>query len=130
MWDILIVDDSRAMRNFIKRSLSMTTIEIGSVYEAENGLEGLKQLDEHSVEFIFSDINMPIMDGAVFVGELAKSETKKKIPVIVVSTDSSAERKSQMYSLGAKGYIAKPFSPEQLEQEVIRLLWEASDDDA
>jgi DNA-binding response OmpR family regulator len=48
--------------------------------------------------------------------------------VIVISTDSSTERKEQMTALGAKGYIAKPFSPEMLEQEVTRLLWEASDE--
>jgi len=129
MRDILIVDDSRAMRNFLRRALSMTSLEIGVVHEAENGLEALNLLDNQSVEVIFSDINMPVMDGAVFVGELAKNEVKRKIPVIVVSTDSSMERKNQMQSLGAKGYIAKPFSPEQLEQEVVRLLWEASDDD-
>jgi two-component system chemotaxis response regulator CheY len=68
------------------------------------------------------------MDGAVFIGELAKHKEKRKIPVIVVSTDSSAERKQQMTALGAKGYIAKPFAPEMLEQEVTRLLWEASDE--
>jgi two-component system chemotaxis response regulator CheY len=107
----------------------MTSLEIGMIYEAENGLEALNLLDNQTVEVIFSDINMPVMDGAVFVGELGKSDAKRKIPVIVVSTDSSLERKTQMHSLGAKGYIAKPFSPEQLEQEVVRLLWEASDDD-
>lgn len=128
MRDILIVDDSKAMRSFIRRALSMTNIEIGTVHEAEHGLAGLQLLDEHTVEIIFSDINMPIMDGAVFVGELAKHEEKRKIPVIVVSTDNSAERKQQMIALGAKGYIAKPFAPEALEQEVTRLLWEASDE--
>ena len=128
MRDILIVDDSKAMRNFIRRALSMTSLEIGTVHEAEHGLAGLQLLDNHTVEIIFSDINMPVMDGAVFVGELAKDEIKRKIPVIVVSTDSSTERKEQMTALGAKGYIAKPFSPEVLEQEVTRLLWEASDE--
>jgi len=128
MRDILIVDDSKAMRNFIRRALTMTSIEIGTVHEAEHGLAGLQLLDDHAVEIIFSDINMPVMDGAVFVGELAKHEEKRKIPVIVISTDSSTERKEQMTSLGAKGYIAKPFSPEMLEQEVTRLLWEASDE--
>jgi two-component system chemotaxis response regulator CheY len=128
MRDILIVDDSKAMRNFIRRALTMTSIEIGTVHEAEHGLAGLQLLDNHSVEIIFSDINMPVMDGAVFVGELAKHEEKRKIPVIVISTDSSTERKEQMTALGAKGYIAKPFSPEMLEQEVTRLLWEASDE--
>ncbi len=129
MRDIMIVDDSRAMRNVLRRALSMTSLEIGTVHEAENGLEALHLLDQHTVEVIFSDINMPVMDGAAFVGELAKSEAKRRIPVIVVSTDNSTERRSQMHSLGAKGYIAKPFSPEQLELEVVRLLWEAADDE-
>ena len=128
MRDILIVDDSRAMRNFLRRALSMTSLEIGEVHEAENGLEALDLLGHHKVEVIFSDINMPVMDGAVFVGELAKKTDTRKIPVIVVSTDNSIERKQQLQTLGAKGYIAKPFSPESLEREVIRLLWEATDE--
>jgi two-component system chemotaxis response regulator CheY len=127
--DILIVDDSRAMRNFLRRALAMTSLKPGVVYEADNGLEALKLLATHSVQVIFSDINMPVMDGVVFVGELSKNEATKKIPVIVVSTDNSRERISQMYSLGAKGYIAKPFSPESLEHEVIRLLWETDDEE-
>jgi len=128
MRDILIVDDSKAMRNFLRRALSMTSLELGKVHEAENGLEALNLLDQHKVEVIFSDINMPVMDGAVFVGELAKSDANRKIPVVVVSTDNSAERREQMQLLGAKGYIAKPFSPESLEDEVVRLLWEADDE--
>ena len=108
----------------------MTSLDIGKVHEAENGLEALNLLDHHKVEVIFSDINMPVMDGAVFVSELAKSDAKRRIPVVVVSTDNSSERRAQMQALGAKGYISKPFSPELLENEVIRLLWEASDDEA
>jgi two-component system chemotaxis response regulator CheY len=117
------------MRNFLRRALAMTSLEIGIIYEAENGLEALGLLDEHRVEVIFSDINMPIMDGAVFVSELARCETKRNIPVVVVSTDNSKERRDQMHAYGAKGYIAKPFSPESLELEVTRLLWEASNDE-
>jgi len=127
--DILIVDDSKAMRNFLRRALSMTSMDIGGVIEAENGLDALEKLEKQPVDVIFCDINMPVMDGAVFVGELAKSDTRRNIPVIIVSTDSSVERKTQMRALGAKGYIAKPFSPEALELEVARLMWEASDDD-
>jgi two-component system chemotaxis response regulator CheY len=87
-------------------------------------------LQERNVEVIFSDINMPVMDGAVFISELAKRHLTRKIPIVVVSTDNSTQRKDQMRALGAKGYIAKPFSPESLEREVIRLLWEASDEDS
>jgi len=128
MRDVLIVDDSRAMRSFLRRALSMTSLETGQVYEAENGLQALELLKDHPVEVIFSDINMPVMDGAEFVRELSHDEMKRKIPVVVVSTDNSTERRDQLHALGAKGYIAKPFSPEQLEHEVVRLLWEASDE--
>lgn len=126
--DVLIVDDSRAMRSFIRRALSLTSVVIGTTHEAENGLEGLKILEQHQVQLIFSDINMPVMDGAAFVAELGKCETTRRIPVIVVSTDNSAERKEQMRALGAKGYIAKPFAPEALDREMVRLLWEADDE--
>ena len=126
--DVLIVDDSRAMRSFIRRALSMTSVVVGTAHEAENGLEALKVLGQHQVQLIFSDINMPIMDGAAFVGELAKCEKKSRIPVVIVSTDNSAERKAQMQALGARGYIAKPFAPEALDREIVRLLWEADDE--
>jgi two-component system chemotaxis response regulator CheY len=126
----MIVDDSRAMRSFLRRALSMTSLDVGTVYEAGNGLEALNMLQERNVEVIFSDINMPVMDGAVFISELAKRHLTRKIPIVVVSTDNSTQRKDQMRALGAKGYIAKPFSPESLEREVIRLLWEASDEDS
>ena len=126
--DVLIVDDSRAMRSFIRRALSMTSIVIGATHEAENGLEGLRVLERHRVQLIFSDINMPVMDGVAFVGELAKCPEKSKIPVVVVSTNSSEKRRAQMQSLGAKGYIAKPFSPEAIDREINRLLCEADDE--
>jgi two-component system chemotaxis response regulator CheY len=128
MSDILIVDDSRAMRSYLRRALAMTSLKTDAVYEAENGQAALDILKQHKVEVIFSDINMPVMDGAAFIQELAKSESSRRIPVVVVSTDNSAERRDQMRLLGAKGYVAKPFSPEVLEQEVMRLLWEASDE--
>ncbi len=122
MHDILIVDDSRAMRNFLRKALSMTALQIGKVHEAANGEEALALLETISVHLIFSDINMPVMDGVLFVRELQKRDLTKKIPVLVVSTDSSSERVQQILALGARGYIPKPFSPELLEREVMRLL--------
>src|SRR5262245_26800979 len=102
MSDILIVDDSRAMRSFLRRALSMTSLPMGNVYEAEHGQAALELLREHPVELIFSDINMPVMDGAAFVQALSQHDAMRKIPVVVVSTDSSVERRQQMQQLGAK----------------------------
>jgi two-component system chemotaxis response regulator CheY len=122
--DILIVDDSRSMRNFLRRALALTGLEIGTVHEAGNGEEALLVLDQYKVQIIFSDINMPVMDGAAFIEALSKRAETSEIPVIVVSTDSSSERVDQILSLGARSYIPKPFSPEMLEREVTRLLEE------
>lgn len=129
MLNILIVDDSRAMRNFLRRALSFTSLELGTIHEAANGVEALSLLDQYSVDLIFTDINMPLMDGAAFVAALAGREATWNIPVIVVSTDSSAERVEQVLSLGARSYVSKPFSPETLEGEVTRLM-EVMDDAA
>ena len=122
MNDILIVDDSRAMRNFLRKALSMTALEINCIHEAANGEEALALLESHAVQVIFSDINMPVMDGVAFVSELARREITPHVPVIVVSTDSSTERVTQILALGARSYIPKPFSPEMLEREVMRVL--------
>jgi two-component system chemotaxis response regulator CheY len=128
--NILIVDDSRAMRNFLRKALALTSLKIDSVHEATNGAEALDLLELHSIQIIFSDINMPVMDGSVFVAELARREITKSIPVLVVSTDSSTERMEQILALGAKSYIPKPFSPETLEREVIRLMEDIANDEA
>ncbi len=122
MHDILIVDDSRAMRNFLRKALSMTALQIGRIHEAANGEEALALLESHTVQLIFTDINMPVMDGVAFVTELSRRKLTPRIPVLVVSTDSSSERVQQVLGLGACGYIPKPFSPELLEREVMRLL--------
>lgn len=129
MLNILIVDDSRAMRNFLRKALSLTSLELGIFHEAANGVEALSLLDQYSVQLIFTDINMPLMDGAAFVATLAGREATWNIPVIVVSTDSSTERVEQILALGARTYIPKPFSPETLESEVSRLM-EVIDDAA
>jgi len=120
--DILIVDDSRAMRNFLRKALAMTGLQIGRVHEAANGAEALTLLESNTVHLIFSDINMPVMDGVAFVAELSRRNLTPKIPVLVVSTDSSSDRVQQVLGLGASAYIPKPFSPELLEREVMRLL--------
>jgi two-component system chemotaxis response regulator CheY len=120
--DVLIVDDSRAMRNFLRKSLAMTGLAIGQVHEAANGEEALALLEHVGVQVIFSDINMPVMDGVVFVTELARRDMMRTTPVIVVSSDSSTERSQQILALGASSYLTKPFSPEMLESEVSRLL--------
>jgi len=120
---ILIVDDSPAMRSFIKRVLHLSGLEVSSCLEAGNGQEALDLLRrEKSVDVILTDINMPVMNGQVFVGNLAADQSLNSVPVLVISTDKTDSRVQEMLSLGADGYIAKPFQPEELREEIERIL--------
>ena len=119
---ILIVDDSPAMRSFIRRTITLSGLAVEECYMAGNGVEALDLLRKHTVDLILSDINMPEMDGARFLEEVEKDPDMKKSPVIVVSTDSTHVRVNAMLALGARGYIKKPFPPEALREEGERVL--------
>lgn len=121
-YNVLIVDDSPAMRSFVRRVLDLSGLAVGCCLEAGNGQEALDILSEHWVDVVLTDINMPTMDGEQFVRLLEQDESLKSIPVVVVSTDHTKGRVQQMMTLGAKGYLAKPFLPEELKQEVERVL--------
>lgn len=119
---LMIVDDSPAMRAFISRVVELSGLDVGKCLLASNGQEALDLLREHWVDIIITDINMPTMNGEEFVRCLEKDEMLRSVPVLVVSTDGSEHRVQRMLSLGAKGYVRKPFSPELLRERVEQLL--------
>ncbi len=119
---ILIVDDSPAMRSFIRRVVRLSGIEVDQYFEAANGAEALEQLAANSIDAVLTDINMPVMDGEEFVRRMRESAATKSTPVIVISTDATANRIHTMEALGAMGYLQKPFGPEQLRNELDRVL--------
>ncbi|MFB3776612.1 MAG: response regulator [Bryobacteraceae bacterium] len=121
-YNVLIVDDSPAMRSFVRRVLDLSGIEVGSCFQAGNGQEALNLLRDEWVDIVLTDINMPTMDGEQFVRHLADDDALRSIPVLVVSTDRTEGRAQQMMMLGAKGYVAKPFLPETLREELERAL--------
>ena len=118
----LIVDDSSVMRKIVERSLRQAGIELSKVFEAGNGAEALTILAEDSVELILCDINMPIMDGLEFLKALPSVENAKNVPVVMITTEGSEAHVVQAISLGARGYIRKPFTPDQVKEHVIPLL--------
>jgi two-component system chemotaxis response regulator CheY len=120
--NIMIVDDSPVMRAFIRKVVGLTGLEVGEYCEAGDGEIALQLLDEHWVDLILTDINMPRMDGEELVSRLERDDVLQTIPVIVVSTDSSHSRIQRMLALGAMGYVTKPFLPEALRQEVEKVL--------
>lgn len=120
--NVLIVDDSPAMRRFVRRVIQISGIGIENYFEAANGAEALAIAAAERLDAILTDINMPVMDGEEFVRRL-RASPQATIPVIVVSTDATAARIHNMLDLGATGYLQKPFGPEQLRGEVERALF-------
>lgn len=112
--NILVVDDSGTMRGMIKRTLSISGLDIGEVFEAGNGIEALAQMAQHEIGVVLLDINMPVMNGVQLVGRIRDDQRLRQIPVIIASTEGSETRINELLEAGARGYVRKPFRPEQL----------------
>jgi two-component system, chemotaxis family, chemotaxis protein CheY len=123
---VLIVDDSSVMRKIVERSLRQAGLDLAEVVEASNGVEGLAEMRKGTFDLVLSDINMPSMDGIEFLRNLAGVETAKGVPVVMITTEGSEARVVEALSVGAKGYIRKPFTPEQVKERVSALLGRTS----
>lgn len=119
---VLIVDDSAAMRVFVRRVMEMSGFDVAVCLEAVDGREALERLRTEWVDAILTDINMPGMDGEQLLAELSRDEMLRSIPALVISTDSTSHRIARLLSLGARGYITKPFRPEDLRAGLERVL--------
>jgi len=121
-YNVLIVDDSPAMRTFVRRVLDLSGLDVAKYLQAGNGQEALDLLRDEWVDVVLTDINMPVMDGAQFVRLLEEDDSLRSIPVLVVSTDRTEARAQEMLNLGARGYVRKPFQPETLREELEKVL--------
>jgi two-component system chemotaxis response regulator CheY len=119
---VLIVDDSSVMRKIVERSLRQAGVDLGEVLEAGNGMEALSVLSQGKVNLILCDINMPVMDGLEFVKNLSGVENAKGVPVVMITTEGSEGHVVQALSAGARGYIRKPFTPDQVKEHVLPVL--------
>jgi two-component system chemotaxis response regulator CheY len=119
---VLIVDDSSVMRKIVERSLRQAGIEIAKVFEAGNGAEALAVLSENKVDIILCDINMPVMDGLEFVKQLPGVENAKGVPVVMITTEGSEGHVVQALSAGARGYLRKPFTADQVKEHILPVL--------
>jgi two-component system, chemotaxis family, chemotaxis protein CheY len=119
---VLIVDDSSVMRKIVERSLRQAGLAIARVLEAGNGAEGLAAVQKDRVDLILCDINMPVMDGLEFVKQLRHLENAQGVPVVMITTEGSEGYVIQALSAGARGYIRKPFTPEQVKEHVLPAL--------
>jgi two-component system chemotaxis response regulator CheY len=119
-FNILVVDDSAVMRAMIIRILRLTGLSLGDVYEAPNGREGLRVLDEKWVDLALIDINMPVMNGEEMIDSVRDNLTTADLPIIVVSTESNMERVESIRKKNVE-FVHKPFTPEVLRKTVLQL---------
>src|SRR5437667_5993620 len=118
----LIVDDSSVMRKIVERSLRQAGIDLSEVLEAANGAEALGALNQGAVDLILCDINMPVMDGIEFLKQLKAVDGAKSVPVVMITTEGNEAHVVQALSAGARGYIRKPFTPDQGKEHLIPVL--------
>jgi two-component system, chemotaxis family, chemotaxis protein CheY len=119
---VLIVDDSSVMRKIVERSLRQAGIGIAQIFEASNGAEALAVVQNSKLDLILCDINMPVMDGLEFVKQLAGVENAKGVPVVMITTEGSEGHVVQALSAGARGYLRKPFTADQVKEHVLPVL--------
>lgn len=121
-YNILIVDDSPAMRKVMIKILKMSQYPIGEFYEASHGEEALQVCGEQWIDVILTDLNMPVMDGMTLLERLRDDEVLRNIPTVVVSTEGRPAVIEQIRKLGIVEYISKPFQPELIAETLENLL--------
>jgi two-component system, chemotaxis family, chemotaxis protein CheY len=118
----LIVDDSSVMRKIIERALRQAGLDPMLVLEAGTGTEALELLRAREVDLILSDINMPAMDGLELLRQIKAQNLAPGVPVVMITTESSEQHVRQAILAGARGYIRKPFTAEQVKERVLPLV--------
>ncbi|MDX9746054.1 MAG: response regulator [Syntrophales bacterium] len=121
-FNVLIVDDSNAMRSVIRKVIQLSGFRLDNCYEAGNGKQALNVLSREWVDVILSDIHMPEMDGMELLKQIHHHDVFRTIPVIMISTEGSLERVNEAYALGARGFIKKPFLPEELKRTLHEVI--------
>ena len=119
--NVLVVDDSSVMRAMIIKTIRMSGLDLGDVYQAANGKEGLDAARDNWVDLVIADINMPVMNGEEMIDEMKADPEIAGIPTIVISTEGSATRIERLQQKGAT-FIHKPFTPEIIKDSIQSLI--------
>ncbi|AFL75933.1 response regulator [Thiocystis violascens] len=116
---VMIVDDSASIRQVVAIALKGAGYD---VVDACDGQDALAKLDGRKIHLVISDVNMPNLDGISFVKQLKANPAYKFTPVIMLTTESTAEKKLKGQEAGAKAWIVKPFQPQQMLSAVAKLV--------
>ena len=115
--NVLIVDDSSVMRAMIIKTIRMSGLDLGDVYQAGNGKEGLDAARANWVDLVVADINMPVMNGEEMIDQMKADPELSALPTIVISTEGSATRIQRLEKKGVT-FIHKPFTPEIIRDAI------------
>ena len=116
--NILIVDDSSAIRKILQRVLRQAEIPVGTVHEAGDGLEAIEMLRTRPIHLVLSDINMPNMDGLELLARIRSTEAWQDLPVVLITTEGGQTKIMEAAHLGASGYVRKPFTADQIKEKL------------
>jgi len=119
MASILAVDDSASMRQMVSFSLKSAG---HNVTEAVDGVDALNKAKAASFDLVITDVNMPNMDGITLISELRQLPNFKFTPLLMLTTESAADKKMAGKNAGATGWIVKPFNPDQLLAVIKKAL--------
>jgi two-component system chemotaxis response regulator CheY len=115
---VLIVDDSPPMRMVVRRLIEVSGFPLEQCLIASDGKEALEMMRHQKVDLVLTDVHMPGMCGEDLMRAMRCDDRTWHIPVVVMSSDSTAKRIQEMLDLGAAGYLIKPFYPEMLIQQI------------
>ncbi len=104
----------------MKRTLKLSDIAVGEIFEAADGEEALRYVDTERIDLILLDLYMPVMDGMEVLDTLRNRSVSKNIPILIVSTESNSSMIEQIEKLGT-AFIHKPFTPEKLREEIYKI---------
>ena len=120
--DVMVVDDSAAIRKILQRVLRQTGMAIRSIHEAGDGQEALELLKTQPINLVLTDINMPKMDGIQLLAAMKATHRWHHIPVVMITTEGGESKVSEAVRLGAAGYVRKPFTADQIKEKLAGIL--------
>jgi two-component system, chemotaxis family, chemotaxis protein CheY len=124
---VLLAEDSASMRAFVRAALtSSTALGELEIVEAQSGFDALRLLPRGAWDLVITDINMPDINGLELISFIRKNEAHKAIPILIISTASSERDRERGMTLGASGYLIKPFTAEALVEHALEQMGAAS----
>ncbi len=122
-YNILIVDDSPSMRKILMKAITMAGLPV-EYFEAGDGYQGLDHCQQHGIDVIITDLNMPNMDGFTFIRQVQQNSSFERIPILVVSTEGRTALVEEALELGVANFINKPFQAEEIADTLHNVLGE------